>query len=289
MKRKVIVALWCLVFLSGCAHTDEPSASIPVHTNEMPEIHEENENSTEISGISTPEDESSEEKYLPVKRTAAISADKPKFTFVQKLVEPFATHGDVYYGSAVIEVYESGITDKPIDSISIEQIFPIAWGEYSVIDINFDGYKDVVAVTSRQGNQGMSIYACFTWNEELKKFEVASLPSWGFVSVDVERQLLLASWRNWAGGHGWAIYEYIDGALIETHECYRDYLGTINGNGTEMIHFHEEQLIDGEMQVVFDGDVTEDELDAHLLYDDLWQLSSESWIGVWEVSESEDN
>jgi len=262
VRNKIWLILCILFLLAGCTPPTENEVS-----------------SVDINSESVDE-------YLPVKKTVTISNDKPQWTFVQRLVEPFDGKDEFFvgYGSAVIEVYEGNTGGKLIDSIKIDRLFPFVWGEFYITDVNFDGYKDIVAIVDQQGTQGMHTYICFVWNETLLKFEKSSFPDWGFISIDYDRQLLLASWRNWAASHGWAIYEYIDNVLMKTYECNRTYTGTFE-KGEEIIHFVEEQLIDGGMQIIFDDNIAENELNEHLWYNDLWQLSNGSWRGVQDEIE----
>lgn len=293
MKRRILLLI-CLcfaIYTTACENNitansvaDESSVTESGETNNAPDISDD--------GI--PKEQPPVEEYLPVEITARISDDKPEYRFVKRIdtAEEIGSKAREDYTKAVIDVYETGTTDKLIDSIEILVDlgggFPLPskaiWESFYLIDVNFDGYNDIVVLQAAGGMQGMHTYDCFTWNEGASWFEAAPFPDWGFVSVDSERKMLLTAWRNWAASHGWAIYEYIDGVLTKTNECSREYLDNAE-DGTAIIHLKATQLIDGEMQTVFDGNVNEEELDAYLLYDNLWQLGSDSWVGVWTVNE----
>jgi len=219
------------------------------------------------------------EEYLNIEKIMSISDGKPEYKFTMKLTEDFKEDGidefTGFYGVAEIVVYEIGKTDKLIDTIVIEKVYPECIWDFNIIDVNFDGHKDIVVVVMTSGNQNMHTYNFFTWNEELSKYEKAPTPEFGFVGIDPVREQMLTSWRIWAGGHGWAIYEYIDGVLTMTHECSSEEIYS-DEDESYSTFFNEKQLINGEMQTIFDDYVTDEELDEHLLYDEMT-------FGVWAV------
>lgn len=95
----------------------------------------------------------------------------------------------------------------------------------SLVDINFDGVKDIALDAGGFGNQMLNREFGWTWNRSTAAYEYE--PTYlqiGNPSVDQEHQIVRSFWRNSAGSHGWAIYRYTDGAFEIQSELTEDFL-----------------------------------------------------------------
>lgn len=85
---------------------------------------------------------------------------------------------------SVIEIDSSKITiffmDKNCEEITIDSFYLETEGnftddktksEFELIDVNFDGIKDLLIYLGNFGNQGVVYKDCFIWNNDIKMFE----------------------------------------------------------------------------------------------------------------------
>lgn len=80
-----------------------------------------------------------------------------------------------------------------------------------LVDVNFDGQKDILVQNGHYGNQGAQQYSCYLYEDgqyvQCQGFE--QIPN---ASVDEEDKVILGYWRNSAASHGWGVYSYENGA-----------------------------------------------------------------------------
>lgn len=80
-----------------------------------------------------------------------------------------------------------------------------------LVDVNFDGQKDILVQNGHYGNQGAQQYSCYLYEDgqyvQCQGFE--QIPN---ASVDEENKVILGYWRNSAASHGWGVYSYENGA-----------------------------------------------------------------------------
>lgn len=92
-----------------------------------------------------------------------------------------------------------------------------------LIDVDFDGEKDILVQNGHYGNQGAECYACYLYRqgqyEECESF--TEIPN---ASVDEKNELILGSWRNSASCHGWGMYSYQDGEYRLKRAIEQEYL-----------------------------------------------------------------
>lgn len=92
-----------------------------------------------------------------------------------------------------------------------------------LIDVDFDGEKDILVQNGHYGNQGAETYACYLYRqgqyEACESF--TEIPN---ASVDGENKLILSSWRNSAVCHGWGMYAYEDGGYHLKRAIEQEYL-----------------------------------------------------------------
>lgn len=79
-----------------------------------------------------------------------------------------------------------------------------------LVDVNFDGEKDILVQNGHYGNQGTEYYSCYLYHngsyQQCDSF--SEIPN---ASVDAQNQYMLGSWRNSAASHGYGIYLFENG------------------------------------------------------------------------------
>ena len=106
---------------------------------------------------------------------------------------------------------------NPGDTVDSEHV---VFGDYQrdgfgLMDINFDGVKDIVLDKGSFGNQGLHFEYGWIWDGEREEYVFSeSYASIGNPRVDDVHKLVRSSWRNWAASHSWAIYRYENGEFV---------------------------------------------------------------------------
>lgn len=79
-----------------------------------------------------------------------------------------------------------------------------------LVDVNFDGEKDIIVQNGHYGNQGAECYSCYLYyNGSYQQCDSFSeIPN---ASVDAQNQYMLGSWRNSAASQGYGIYLFENG------------------------------------------------------------------------------
>jgi hypothetical protein len=86
---------------------------------------------------------------------------------------------------------------------------------FRLMDINFDGVKDIVLDQGSFGNQGAHYEYGWIWDKMQGEYVFSE--SYGGImnpGVDGEHKLVRSSWRNWAASHSWAIFRYENGEFV---------------------------------------------------------------------------
>ncbi len=107
-----------------------------------------------------------------------------------------------------------------------------------LVDVNFDGEKDILVQNGHYGNQGAECYSCYLHEggEYVQCEGFEEIPN---VSVDEENQMILSSWRNSAVSHGWGVWVYENGSfhlqrsLTEEYRENEGYEGKLVGYWTD--------------------------------------------------------
>jgi len=158
-----------------------------------------------------------------------------------------------------------------------------------LIDVNFDGQKDILVSLGHFGIQGLERFACFLYdNGRYKKSD--SFSAIANPSLDVQNKKILSTWRNSSASHSWAMFSYENDVFTETHRLtwQPEETGEYpeGGHGPEIIsrRFTIEHFFDGIgdentiTEIYISSDYTDDEWIA-MFYDEnsFWGLSSDKW------------
>lgn len=91
--------------------------------------------------------------------------------------------------------------------------------KFKMVDLNFDGYADILILAGCTAGGAQPYYEAFFWNAEKGQFDFAP-PFWQTVTntnlkCDSENRLLYSSWLHTSGVMTYYIYEFADGKYKE--------------------------------------------------------------------------
>lgn len=143
-----------------------------------------------------------------------------------------------------------------------------------VVDVNFDGYRDVIILNTFSGAHSNTWYDCWLWDVETAAFVPS--PSFSDIcnpAIDREKECIYSAGGGGAAYWGGSIYEFLNGEFVMTHDLYTSWSG-----------LQETALVDGEMKTVREAswgagwgtDVLAQERE-HYKSSDLWQLEHPRW------------
>lgn len=146
-----------------------------------------------------------------------------------------------------------------------------------LVDVNFDGCKDLIVLKSYCGAHSNTWYDCWLWNPETSSFVVSdSFEDICNPSVDPEKKCIYSTGGSGAAFWGGSIYKFLNGEFVMTNDLYTNWDG-----------LKESALINGKMEVVREvnypaGDeakTAEMKAAERKLYQDseLWQLKNPHW------------
>lgn len=158
-----------------------------------------------------------------------------------------------------------------------------------VVDVNFDGYRDVILLNSYAGAHSNTWYDCWLWDAEnsgfvyCKSFSEICNPA-----VSQENQCIYSSGGSGAGIHCYEIYRYINHEFKLASRLYWEHKIVVESSGVEEdglkemdgTYLKEERLVDGKMETIHDGffpGETADGLIGPYRSGEPWQLDSPRW------------
>lgn len=130
-------------------------------------------------------------------------------------------------------------------------LYPSLEKTFYLLDVNFDGFNDILILTGYYGTQGAACYTCWLWDAGtgayIQNDSFSDIPN---VSIDRDSHRVLGCWRNWAASHSWAMYQYIDGEFVMTSMLTIEAIwdDTLSEEPTRW-QYTDERLIDGQMQI----------------------------------------
>lgn len=141
-----------------------------------------------------------------------------------------------------------------------------------IVDVNFDGYRDVIILNSFSGAHSNTWYDCWLWDSEASLFvESKTFAEICNPALDAEKKCIYSAGGSGVAYWGGSIYRYIDGEFIITNDLYTYQGGLV-----------ETELVNGKMEVVREvSEIIEDEkIAAERKYyadHELWQLDHPRW------------
>lgn len=159
------------------------------------------------------------------------------------------------------EIIGNGVYNEMMDTMGLH-----------IVDVNFDGYKDVIILNSFAGAHNNTWYNCWLWDPKTSSFvESESFSKICNPALDPKNKCIYSAGGSGAEFWGGTIYKYIDGKFEITNNLYAD------GKGLT-----ETKLVSGEMVVVrkvsyICGDKSEDAERQYYKKSKLWQLDNPRW------------
>jgi len=141
-----------------------------------------------------------------------------------------------------------------------------------VVDVNFDGYKDLIILNTFAGAHSNTWYDCWLWDIETQSFVACeSFAEICNPALDPEKKCIYSTGGSGAAYWGGNIYKFIDDEFVLTNELDTGWNGLV-----------ERELVNGEMRVVREVSYGEGELvikaeQEYYRNNELWQLDHPHW------------
>ena len=206
---------------------------------------------------------------MPEYRFVATGLDMQALSYLCGFI--FALDGYDENGSKILSADFSELVDGELSGFCVYNEMMDTMGLH-VVDVNFDGYKDVIILNNFSGVHGNTWYNCWLWDAESSAFVESK--TFGEIcnpALDAEKQCIYSAGGSGAAYWGGRIYKFIDGEFVLTNELYTDWDDLV-----------ETMLIDDEMIIVRQlafGEGEEIYLAEREYYknSELWQLEHPRW------------
>ncbi len=144
-----------------------------------------------------------------------------------------------------------------------------------VVDVNFDGYKDVIILNNFAGAHGNTWYDCWLWDVNTSSY-IASV-SFAEIcnpALDSDNKCIYSAGGSGVAYWGGNIYKFIDGEFVVTNVLDADWDGLV-----------EKKLVNGTMEIVREIQYGGDEQlikkeQEYYKNDELWQLDNPRWYWI---------
>ena len=168
--------------------------------------------------------------------------------------------------------------------------------EWKVVDINFDGYKDIICLKSIGGAKGNCLYLGWIWNPSTSVFEKTNIDDICNISIHASDRSLRSVSASSAGHQVYEIYRFIEGEFVLTNRLDFGTDQTVSSrvetecNYIEGRYVHDDyypgekwfvyelEHADGELMVVFPEFISDNEEGQAALLDRLYGNNS-LWFG----------
>ncbi len=297
MSRNVIICLvlTTVLLLSGCEAQPEKNVeevsgtqnalSTPditggnIEPTAIPEISV----SPEISG-SDPAPSGASEMDVTYEVRARLHKDMPEYRFVANGITRSPEDYGVGFvlGMEVLDEKGALILSADFSETYGDEVFGNAvYNEMMdtmglhIVDVNFDGYKDVIVLNDFSGAHGNTWYNCWLWDQKTSSFvEAESFTEICNPALDPANKCIYSAGGSGAEYWGGSIYKFMDGQFVMTNNLEAD-----SGGLTET------ELINGDMVVVrkvsyATGDTSADDEMQYYNASELWQLNDPRWYMV---------
>lgn len=122
--------------------------------------------------------------------------------------------------------------------------------DFDIIDMNFDGYDDIIILKYTLGNKANSYYYCYLWDNKSRSYvEDKKLEELPDIYFDEDTKTI-GSQETATGYHSTKEYQYIDGILTLVHEITTDTIPHDN-DGNDGVTY-EKKLINGKMKTIYE-------------------------------------
>jgi hypothetical protein len=144
-----------------------------------------------------------------------------------------------------------------------------------VVDVNFDGYKDVIILNNFAGAHGNTWYNCWLWDVKTSSFVTSkTFADICNPAIDHNKKCIYSAGGSGASYWGGSIYRFIHGKFVITND-----LDTHEGGLVE------KKLANGKMKIVRKvkyraGDKSITYEQKYYTKSKLWQLNNPHWYWV---------
>jgi hypothetical protein len=218
---------------------------------------------------------------------SSMSEDKPEYRFVAKGMTSDKTDEWTIGSVMGLEVYDENdhllltvdFSETYYDQVTGVPVYNEMMDTMGlhVVDVNYDGYKDVIILNNYSGAHGNTWYGCWLWNSKASSFEECeSFADIYNPSLDSMKQCIYSTGGSGAGYQNWDIYQFIDGDFVVTNSLSFEF------TNDSSIHYIEQKLENGEMESVRDEVIQADSLEeaqnkSGYTNDELWELGNPRW------------
>lgn len=219
---------------------------------------------------------------------AQISEDMPKYRFVATGMTLDIDEWVIGYVMG-LEVYDENghslLTADFSQTVFDEVIGNAVYNEMMdtmglhVVDVNFDGFNDVIILKDFSGAHGNTWYNCWLWDPKTSSFvESEAFADICNPALDPKKKSIYSTGGSGAGNKQWDIYQFIKDEFVVTNSLSYEMTN-------ESYHFIAQNLLKGEMKIVRDEVIQSDSFDNALsalgyINDNVWQLDNPRWYGV---------
>ncbi len=158
-----------------------------------------------------------------------------------------------------------------------------------VVDVNFDGYKDVIILNNFHGAHSNSWYDCWLWDAMTSSFIYSkSFSEICNPAIDWDKESIYSSGGSGADNHDYSIYQYMNGQFVISNQLHWNSYNAEESHDEDVlatagIYIKEEQLVNGKMETVRDGILLNADADAlleHYNNEEPWKLDSPRWYMI---------
>lgn len=298
MKKSVYISVLLIILLSagGCSTRVENGAGNVPNTPEIITSHSESPAPSETLKLRN-ESEPAPKTYT-YEVQARLHESLPEYRFVAtgKATDVAMSEGDwapaFVTGLSVYDENGSAILSKDFTDTLNEVEGNLIYYQMidtmglHVVDVNFDGYKDVIILNSFGGAHSNSRYDCWLWDTKTSSFIYSkSFTEICNPAIDWDKQCIYSSGGSGADDHDYSIYQYINGQFVISNNLHWNVSSSAKSQGDKIItavgiYVKEEKLVKGKMKTVRDCFIPHKAANALLKkYNskEPWKLDSPRW------------
>ena len=157
--------------------------------------------------------------------------------------------------------------------------------EWKVLDINFDGYQDIICLSWAGGAKANWFYVGWLWNPYTFMFEKTNIDEIYNLSVHASDKSL-RSVSGSGGRYHYEIYRFIDGEFVMTNKLIIGGENVLDDDGVVLCNYirggtavREFELLDGALKEVFPDVICDTEEGREVIFNRLYGDDS-IWFGV---------
>jgi hypothetical protein len=155
---------------------------------------------------------------------------------------------DDYVEAAVFILEKCGEGYTLAQILDITDRIPNADEGFHLLDVNFDGHKDILVLNGYSGVRGFTYYTCFLERDGMyeRSPSFSEIPN---IAIDEENRKILSSGYYGASTYSWKMFQFNGNELmnIASLTVMPDF---DSGWDSDMWHYTEEKRINGVMQTV---------------------------------------